>query len=164
MYLICATPLETPVTTPLALIVALPAMLLQTPPGVAFDKLILEPIHTFELPVICSMFPMGATLKLVFVVLTQPKLLVYVNVIFVTPAATEVTTPDVLFIVAMPASLLLQTPAPIAFESLDVVPITQEFITPPIEGKTEILPTFILIALLFTILLVWQTLFDVITQ
>ena len=55
VYTIVEGPADTPVTTPLPLIVAIAGLVLDhTPPGVASDKLMVLPTHTLEGPVIAD--------------------------------------------------------------------------------------------------------------
>jgi hypothetical protein len=100
---------ETPVTMPLdEPTVALPvALLVHVPPASALDSVVVAPWQTVVVPVIAA----GNGFIVTSPTLIQPPVLV--NVMFVLPAATPVTTPDVEPIVAMAVfALVHDTPPP----------------------------------------------------
>ena len=107
-------PGETPVTTPLDETVASEVfLLLQAPPAVASVNPIVAPGHTAELPLMAAIVAeLTVTGSLVAVV---PQAFVTVYFMVSTPAATAVTTPELLT-VAMEVDVLLQVPPLMAAE------------------------------------------------
>lgn len=102
-----AVPPVTPVTRPEELpTVALVALLLvHVPPVVpVLLRVVVVPWHNANVPLMAD----GSAFTVAVAVRTQPAELVRVMV--AVPAATPVITPDVLPIVAIPASLLLHAP------------------------------------------------------
>src|SRR5664279_3662476 len=110
-----AVPAATPVTIP-PLTVAIAALLvLHTPPDVASDRVIAEPLQTLVAPDIAGTTGVAFTV-IDFVELTEPQVVVTVYLIVAVPAATPVTTPPLT--VAIAALLVLHTPPGVASESV----------------------------------------------
>jgi hypothetical protein len=110
VYVMLAVPAAPAVTTPEALIDAMPgALLLHTPPAVAQLNALVPPGQADSVPVIGS----GDAPTVIVVVLKQPELSIYV--IVTVPGAIPVTMPDAL-IVAIMGSLLPQTPPAAPFD------------------------------------------------
>lgn len=88
--------------------------MLHTPPGTALDSAVVDPIHTFVVPVT------GGRPTVTVRVVKQPAATKYV--IVAVPLATPVTTPE-LFTVATPVLLLLHVPPLTECDKLVVEPI-----------------------------------------
>ena len=74
VYMMISMPIVTPVTTPPDMVAVLP-LLLHTPPGVISVKVMLEPTHTLEGPVMVPAV-MGGLIVRIFVAIAVPHELV----------------------------------------------------------------------------------------
>lgn len=135
VYVIPATPAETPVAIPVAEpIVATDKLpLLQRPPVDVVPNAVVDPAHTLSVPVI----ELGNGFTATGIVAIQPAADVYV--IVEVPAATPVTIP-VEPIVALLTSLLLQVPPAVASVK-DVVNPTQTALVPEIAAGNGLMVT-----------------------
>jgi hypothetical protein len=116
-------PAATPVTTPLASIVATPVFDdVQTPFAVAFASAVVEPAHTSVVPLIAATCGIAFTVTTVDTDDVHPFALVTVYVIVVVPAATPVTTPVEALIVAVAVLAVDHTPPVVVLESVVVAP------------------------------------------
>ena len=74
LYLIIVFPDATPLTIPPASIVAIAGVRLDhTPPNVAFDKVVVLPSHTDNVPVIAATLGLGFTVTCTVTVVLHPK-------------------------------------------------------------------------------------------
>jgi len=123
VYVITTLPTDTPVTTPEELIVAIAVLpLLQTPPVVVFERVVVDPTVVPEAPAIAATVGFAFTVTDAVVLFVQP--LPFAAVIYVidtTPAVIPVTRPALLT-VATAVLLLLQLPPVVAFESCEDPP------------------------------------------
>ena len=134
VYLISEVPLDTPVTTPVegSIVAIFVDPLDQTPPAVAFAKVVFPPTHKDKVPVIGVN---TSTTVIVLVLFAEHPLDETVYVINVVPFACPVTTPVTGSIVAEAGVPLLQTPEDIASFNVIVEP-THTLDIPPIAGTT----------------------------
>lgn len=103
-------------------------VILHVPPEVTSASVIVAPTQTLDGPVIGD--GEAFTVTTAVTALVQPALLVTVYVIVADPSATPVIAPDVLPMVAIEKSLLLQVPPAVASVSVEVAPV-QMFSEPP---------------------------------
>ena len=109
-------PAAIPVTTPVVpSIVALGVVLVQAPPRVASNRVVVAPSHNTSVPPIAA----GVEPTVITIVVAQPTAVVYV--LRAVPIATAVATPLVPSIVTTP-SLLLQLPPVMSSLRLSVPP------------------------------------------
>jgi hypothetical protein len=127
IYDITDVPAETPVTTPVASIVATAGVaLLHVPPAVASVRVVVDPMQTVSVPPIAA----GKGLTVTVAVTRQPVGNVYD--ITDVPAVTPVTTPAPV-IVATAGVALLHVPPAVASVKVVVDP-TQTDNVPPIDA------------------------------
>ena len=122
-------PVVTPVTIPVVPIVALALLLLHVPPPTLLVKVVVNPTHTADVPVIVPAFGRGL-IVIVFVVDAVPHTLVTEYIIVSIPAVTPVTIP-VLPIEAF-ALLILHVP-PVVASVIAIVEPTQTADKPVIK-------------------------------
>jgi hypothetical protein len=122
-------PADTPVATPLLVIVATAGLLLTHVPPVVGDKLVVLPTHIEVLPDTLA-FGLALTVIVGVGVDAQPVVL-DVNVNVTVPAATPVTTPA--FVTVALATLLLAHVPPVVGDSVVVLP-THTAVAPVIDA------------------------------
>jgi len=119
VYLMVSSPGTTPVTTPPALMVALPLLALHTPPEVALLKVMVAPVHTVIAPVI-ALTVGGPMIVIVFVAVAVPQLLLTVYTAVSSPAVTPLTIPVAPMVALL--FVMLHTPPTVAFARVMVPP------------------------------------------
>ena len=133
-----AVPPDMPVTMPdeLPIVALVTVLLIHVPPVVpVLLRVVVVPWHNANVPVMAD----GSAFTVAVVVRTQPAELVRVMV--AVPAAMPVITPDVLPIVATPASLLLHAPPdvpPLARFAVDAAQTVSDPVIMPGSGLTVI--------------------------
>jgi len=120
VYLMVSRPGVMPVTTPPALMVALPLLALHTPPEVALLKVMAAPAHTLVAPVIAPTAG-GPIMVIVFVAAAEPQLLLTVYTAVSTPAVTPVTIPVPLMVALL--FVMLHNPPAVAFARVIIPPV-----------------------------------------
>jgi hypothetical protein len=138
VYVINADPAEIPVISPvIEFTVAMDALaLVQTPPAVALDKVVVEPTHVVLVPVIAVSTGSALTFTVVCedTVDAHPATEI-VYVITVLPPDTPVTTPLAGLIKAIALFAVDQDP-PVVVLAKEVVEPTHTSVTPKIVGAT----------------------------
>ena len=105
VYIAVSVPIVTPVTRPPA-IVARVLLMLQVPPGAGSESVMVEPIHTFEGPLITPASGVVFTVTICEAVLEPHELVIAYPIVSI-PAITPVTTPPATVAEAL---LLLHAP------------------------------------------------------
>ena len=129
-----AVPTLLPLATPPEVIEPIAGeVLVQTPPVVVVDSVVVAPTQTVVVPAIADGVAGGSVMVTVVVAALLPQLLLTVYEINDVPADKPVTKP-VLLIVATDAVTLLHVPPPVTLDNVDEAPL-QIFIVPVI-GNT----------------------------